>query len=220
MKKKIVLAYVLGMATVALILIALMSTGTPFRSMIVKHGIENGAGIVSTERFVVIFEGMEGDDAGASSFTYAGRNGVLPAFWRGYGEGSSGDATGITCLRTYEPCGAVATFYFHGKLLRVEDDGRFLRVQNQRLPLGADRIVALVDAEGSCHSLNGEEAEELIQNLPAWYRDQELSPRPPKSLGYTSLKYGWQDEFESLAAARVASGDLGVGHHVASHRTE
>jgi hypothetical protein len=196
MMKKLVLAYVLGMATVVLTAIALMWPGTPFQSMLLKHGIENGAGIVSTERFVVVYEGLNGDDAGAFSFTYAGRNGILPALWRGYGEGWSGGLSGITCFRTYDPDSGDATLCLHGKLLRVEDGGRFLRVQNQRLPLGAEKIVALVDEEGSCRQLSSPEAEHLIQNLPAWYRDSKLNPRPPKGLGYTSLRYGWQDEVE------------------------
>ena len=131
--KKLVLGYVLGVATAAAVVLACMCGGTPFRSMPIKYGIESGTGIVCTERFVVVYEGMQEDDAGASSFTYAGKDGTLPAFWRGYGLGWSGGANGIDWLTMYEPAFGTATIYFHGKLLRVEDEGQYLRVQNQLL---------------------------------------------------------------------------------------
>ena len=178
MMKKLVLGYVLGVATAAAVVLACMATGTPFQAMPIKYGIEDGTGIVCTERFVVVYEGMEGDDAGASCFTFAGKHGSIPAFWRGYGLGWTGGANGIESLMMYEPAFGTATIYFHGKLLRVEEEGRFLRVQNQLLPLGPERTVAVVDRAGSCRQLHGEEADTLVANIPAWYKDPELNARP------------------------------------------
>ncbi|MGD0898823.1 MAG: hypothetical protein ABR915_13380 [Thermoguttaceae bacterium] len=178
--KKLVLGYFLGVATAVLVVLACMGTGTPFKSMPMKCGIDAGTGIVFTERFMVVYEGMDGDEAVASGFTYAGTHGTLPAFWRGYGEGWTGGASGIESLRTYEPSRGTATFYFHGKLLRVEEDGRYLRVQDQLLPLGTERIVAVVDKAGSCHQLRGQEADRLVQSIPSWYQDPELNARPAR----------------------------------------
>jgi hypothetical protein len=178
MKKFVLLGYLLGIATAVLVVLACMCDGTPFQSMPMKYGIDSGTGIVCTERFVVVYEGMDGDDAGASCFTYAGKHGTLPAFWRGYGLGWSGGANGIDSLTMYEPAFGTATIYFHGKLLRVEDEGQYLRVQNQLLPLGAERTVAVVDKAGACRQLHGQAADELMESIPAWYLDPELDARP------------------------------------------
>jgi hypothetical protein len=79
---------------------------------------------------------------------------------------------------TYEPGSGTATLFFHGKLLRVEEDGRYIRVQDKRLPLGEERVVVVVAEDALCRPLVGPEADALLQSIPAWYKDPEMNARP------------------------------------------
>ena len=176
--KRLIVGYSLGAGTVLLIVIGCMLDGSPFTSMLLKCGIENGRGIVFTERFAVVYEGMKGNDANAANITYAGKHGTLPAFWSGYGQGWSGGSEGIENLHTYEPGSGTATLFFHGKLLRVEEDGQYIRVQDKRLPLGKERVVVIVAEDALCHPLVGPEADALLQSIPVWYKDPEMNARP------------------------------------------
>ena len=176
--KKAIIAYVLGAATVGLVVISCMCTGTPFKSMPMKYGIEQGRGIIFTKRFVIVYEDMEGNAAGGGGFTWAGKHGTIPAFWIGYGCGWYGGPAGIESLHTYEPGFGTATLFFHGKVLRVEEDGEFLRVQNQRFRLGDTRIVAVVGTDGLCHRVQGADADALLKGIPSWYKDPDPTARP------------------------------------------
>ena len=100
---QISLGYFLGAASVVLLVLYFMSTGTPFRTMAIKYGFEEGTGIVFTDRFVVVYDGMEGNNTGAGRINYAGKDGTLPAFWRGFALGWQGGPTGIETMSTYDP---------------------------------------------------------------------------------------------------------------------
>jgi hypothetical protein len=180
--KRFFLGFAACAVVVVLLVLYMMLEGTPFRSMLIKTGIENGRGIIYTERFVVVYEGMAGDDANATNMTYAGRHGEIPAFWRGYQTGWSGGATGIDTLQTYDPGLATATVVFHGKIVRVEEDGTFLRTQLLRLPLGPSQVVVLVNKDGDARELRGAEAQALLQTLQPWYRDPQPGTRPPVAI--------------------------------------
>ena len=176
--KRVVIGYVAGMISTLLVVVALMFTGTPFRSMPLKYGVEEGKGFVSTPKFLLVFEGIKLDQAGALNFTYAGRHGEIPAFWRGYGIGYNAGATGIDCLHTYEPGFGTATLFVFGKIIRVENEGKYLRVQDKLFDMEHTRIVATIDEQGHCGQLAGDDARKTAESLKPWYREGELGARP------------------------------------------
>jgi hypothetical protein len=158
--------------------------GEKFRSMTLKHGVKNGKGIMATERFVLLFEGVDQKNGGGSrSITYAGRHGSVPRFWDGYCGGWGGDETGITSYNTYEPRRGTAILYQFGKLILIEDSGRTLRVQNGRFALEEGKIVVVsVGVNGLCKGLSDSEAKKVYEGLNKWYKDGEISAFPLRML--------------------------------------
>ena len=177
--KKALIGFALGIALSCALVVFAMSDGKPFRSMVVKHGVENGAGIVATEKFVVLFAGVDKDDAGACTATYAGKYGTLPAVWSGYSSGWTGDQTGISSYHTYEPNQGTALLFYFGRLILLEETGQYLRVQNKRFALGDKTVVVSVGADGVCKSLSDVEARKIYDSLDGWYKDPTVSAKRP-----------------------------------------
>lgn len=178
--KKIVLGVVIGITLSVVGVLLAMCGGEEFRSTVLKYGVEDGTGIVATEHFVVLFDGISEDGAGSDIITYAGRHGALPALWSGYSTGWGAGDKGITSYHTYDPHQGRAILFQFGKLIRVEESGRFLRVQDQRFSLGKETVVVSVNAEGLCKSLTDEEARKIHEALDPWYKDSSVSTRPLK----------------------------------------
>lgn len=176
--KKIILGLAIGIALSTAVVLIAMCGGEEFRHTVLKYGVEDGTGIIATEHFVVLFDGVSEDCAGSDSITYAGRHGAIPALWFGYSTGSVSDDRGITSYHTYDPHQGIALLFQFGKLILVEESGRFLRVQNQRFPLGEGIVVVSVNADGFCKSLKGEEARRIYEALVPWYKDGLVSTRP------------------------------------------
>ena len=130
---------------------------------------------MSTEKFVVFFEGVETDDAGASLITYTGKHGTLPAFWDGYPTGRTS-----TSIHSYEPCFGRAVLVYFGKTILIEEGGTVLQIQNTRYHLGDGRTtVVVVGEDGKCKFVDDDEAQKRYVTLPRWYKDGEISLRPP-----------------------------------------
>lgn len=175
---RFVIGLVIGIAvSVAFVLLAMVPEEA-FRTMTLKYGVENGTGVVATERFVILFDGVTNGGAGAHMITYAGREGSLPAYWSGYCAGGAGDQTGLTSYHTYDPHMGKALLYYFGRLFFVEDSGRFLRVQDCRIPLGARTVVVSVGADGRCKDISNEEAGRAYRGLDGWFKDDALTLRP------------------------------------------
>jgi hypothetical protein len=181
--KKFILGVAAGVVIMLLVALGLMMTGTRFQSIIFKYAPYDGHAVVACPKFIVVY--MDGRQAGTGScpVTISGRSGELPAFWGGYGTGFSGDATGIDMLRTYEPGSGAATIFVHGHILRVENDGTDLRVQDKIFRLGPDRIVVVVDEKGYAWPANAAETATIVASLPKWFTDNELSLYPLGGLG-------------------------------------
>lgn len=178
--KSILLGIAIGIALSTAVVLIAMCGGEEFRTTVLKYGVENGTGIIATEHFVVLFDEVSEDGAGSDSITYAGRYGSLPALWGGYSTGWGADEKGITSYHTYDPHQGKALLFQFGKLVLIEESGRFLRVQNQRFPLGEGSVVVSVNADGSCKPLTDKEARGIHEELDPWYKDGLISARPPK----------------------------------------
>jgi ABC-type phosphate transport system substrate-binding protein len=176
--KRIILGLAIGIALSTAVALIAMCNGEEFRTTVLKYGVEDGTGIIATEHFVVLFHGVHGDDAGSGSITYAGRHGTLPALWSGYSTGWRAGDKGITSYHTYDPHQGRALLFHFGKLVLIEESGRFLRVQNQRFRLGKGSVVVSVNADGSCKPLTDKEAREIYEALAPWYKDGLVSARP------------------------------------------
>jgi hypothetical protein len=178
--KTAIAGFAVGIVLSILLVVIAMSGGERFRSMVLKYGVENGTGIIATERFVVLFDGVDEGDAGSSMITYAGRHGSLPALWSGYSSGWGAGDKGITSLHTYDPNKGRALLCWFGKLILVEESGRFLRVQNGRFALEDEVIIVSVGEDGLCKSLTDDEARGIYEALDPRYKDGVVSARPPR----------------------------------------
>jgi hypothetical protein len=148
-----------------------------------KYGPYDGHAFVACPKFIVVYMDGRQASAGAGGVTISGRYGTLPAFWDGYRQGFSGDATGIDFLNTYEPGFGAATIFVHGHIIRVENDGTDLRVQDKVFRLGPDRIVVVVDEKGYAWPANAAESATIVTALPKWFTDNESSAYPPGGFG-------------------------------------
>jgi len=192
---KLVVGFVVGLAAMLAIVIGLMTTGTPFESIPCKYGPYEGDLVFSTPRFVIIYKGMEATGGGMFSATISGQHGTLPAFWGGYGCGFHGGPKGIDTLHTYEPGFGTATLFVLGKLVRVEQNGNLLRVQDGLFDMSDGKVIVVVDEEGLAHQLVGEHAQRAEDSLDVWFSGFEhgaepVAPYPP----YLLERYGTQPD--------------------------
>jgi hypothetical protein len=181
--KKFILGVATGVVVMLLVVLGLMLTGTRFQSVIFKYGPYEGHAVVACPKFIIVY--MDGRQAGAGCcpVTISGRSGELPAFWDGHGTGFSGDATGIDMLHTYEPRFGVATIFVHGHIIRVENEGTDLRVQDKIFRLGPERIVVVVDEKGYAWPANAAETATIVTSLPKWFTDNEPLAYPLGGFG-------------------------------------
>ena len=180
--KKAIVGFGVGIALSILVVLIAMSGGEEFRTMVMKVGVENGTGIIATELFVVLIDGVREDAGEAGSITYAGRHGALRAPWGHLGgcSGWGGGDKGITSYTTYDPNLGTALLFYFGRLILVEDSGRYLRVHPGRFALGDEIVVVSVGADGLCKSLSNEEARGIYEALDPWYKDGVVSARPSR----------------------------------------
>jgi hypothetical protein len=82
--KKAAIGFAAGVALMLALYIALMFTGTPFRSMLMKYAAWDGKGIVATGKFLIIYEGAASGGGDYLDLTFAGRNGIVRSFWGAY----------------------------------------------------------------------------------------------------------------------------------------
>ena len=180
--KRLAVGFFVGIGSSVVIVLIAMSGGEPFQTMVLKARVENETGIIATERFVILFDGVRGTGGGSCMITYAGRHGTLPALWSGYGTGWGAGDKGITAFHTYNPDRGTAVLFYFGRLILVEDSGRYLRVQDRRFPLGDKTVVVAVAADGHCKSISDDQAEEIYDGLDSWYKDRVVSLAPPPPL--------------------------------------
>lgn len=162
--KRFIIGVAVGAFAVTATIIALMFTGSPFRAVPCTYGPYGHGMFVSTPVFLVVYE-EGGSTAGGDNMTFSGKHGVIPAFWRGYGGGAGGGATGFDALRTYEPASGTATLFLAGRLIMVEEDGKYLRVQNLRVPFDGEKVAIVVDKGGIARRLDAREAAEVEGRL-------------------------------------------------------
>ena len=154
----------------------------PFKYVPLKYGPSGDDTVVSTPRFLVIYEGMRTPGGGMSNVTLSGKYDEVRPFFGGPGSGGGAGDKGIDFLHTYNGNSATATLFLHGKLIRVEKNGKFLRVQNGLYELGDEKLVVRVDKEGYAHLLQGEEAGQAEEALDDWFKTFEFSAFPPRLL--------------------------------------
>jgi hypothetical protein len=161
-----------------------ITVGTPFRGIWMKYGTDDGKGVLVTEKFLIIYDGMPdtgrwpGTGRASCYFTYAGTQCTVPDLRSGYGSGRDQGSRGIEFLSTYEPRWGVATIFFLGKIIQIENEGTLLRVQNAEIKLGEGFVVAVVSKDGFCTQLTGEDARKAAESVPSWYRDGQFPGRP------------------------------------------
>lgn len=159
--------------------IALMSTGSPFQSLMYKYGTSPKGLVFSTPRFAVVYEDWQISAAGSGRFTFAGKHGTIPAFWRGYGLTGGRMEPEVSLLTTYEPGFGDATIWLHGQLMRIENNGEYLRVQNQLIPLRGSNPVVVVDQQGIARLPSAAEQQAIRKSLIPWFQDfDEISAFP------------------------------------------
>jgi hypothetical protein len=176
--KKFILGVAAGAAVMLLVVLGLMWTGTPTETVILKYGPCEGNAVVACPKFVIMYMDVRDAGAGSCPVAIAGRDGTIPAFWRGYGTGYSGGETGIDMLHTYDRGLGVATIFVHGHIIRVENDGADLRVQDKLFRLDAGRVLVIVDTQGHAWAAEPDKARQIIELLPPWFLDNQLSACP------------------------------------------
>ncbi|KPJ55604.1 MAG: hypothetical protein AMS16_04010, partial [Planctomycetes bacterium DG_58] len=154
----------------------------PFKSVPLKYGPYKGDTVVSTPRFLIIYEGMRTPGGGGSNVTISGKYDEVRPFFGGPGSGCDAGDKGIDFLHTYNGNSGTATLYLHGRLIRVEENGKLLRTQDGLYELGDEKLLVRVDREGHAHLLQGEEARLAEEALDDWFKTFEFSAFPPRLL--------------------------------------
>jgi len=180
-----VAAFVFGVGTGAVIVFAIlllcMTSGTEFKTYLMKYGDHDGNGVVATSKFVVVFEGMKDIGAGASHVTLQGKDGIIPAFWRGYSESWGAIGNQITDMNLYQPAFGRAILFFNKQTIMVEEEATILRVGSDTFALD-EQLVVVVDEEGVPRQVSQAEAIKFVSSLPEWFTDDSVSARPPAGI--------------------------------------
>lgn len=158
--KNIVFGFLIGAAVMAGSGCSSQSDTIP-----IKYGTFKGQGIVTSSKFMIIYDGIDKPDAGMFYMTVSGGD-------RPFSGGNDWNA--------YEPAIRTATMFIFGRLIQVCDDGSMLRVQNCDFDLSKGKVVVVVDKSLHARLPTAAEVELLTAPLSDYFKNDKMETMPPE----------------------------------------